>query len=67
MKLTQTGKPPPLAVRRAARTAKTQTGPLQWHITDWPSIFTCTRRELADYLKTHQITHTRGAPYHPGV
>ena len=21
--------------------------------------------ELADYLETHQITHTRGAPYHP--
>ena len=22
-------------------------------------------RELADYLETHQIAHTRGAPYHP--
>ena len=21
--------------------------------------------ELADYLETHQISHTRGAPYHP--
>ena len=21
--------------------------------------------ELADYLETHQIAHTRGAPYHP--
>ena len=22
-------------------------------------------RELADYLETHQLSHTRGAPYHP--